>query len=110
VRRDEGCHRYHFEAIVDGEVHRFPEDGQYGWGDCAFDDVEAGWFESRSDARGLAFQEVVTDRSDFLDGGVGEALNSGCERMDGGARISGFLLPFGWFTARRARRSAGRGR
>lgn len=45
LAQDDGdCHRYHFSAEVDGETHRWPEEGRYGYGDCAFDDVDAGWF------------------------------------------------------------------
>ncbi len=36
---DAGCHLYWFASGAD----RFPEEGAYGFGDCAFDDEEAGW-------------------------------------------------------------------
>ncbi len=34
-----GCHYYWFTSGQE----RFPEEGAYGFGDCAFDDAEAGW-------------------------------------------------------------------
>jgi hypothetical protein len=43
-----GCHVYWFEAVVEGQTHRFPEDGAYGYGLCAFDDEAAGWMGAKS--------------------------------------------------------------
>lgn len=38
-----GCHQYWFEAETAEGIERFPEDGAYGFGDCAFDDADARW-------------------------------------------------------------------
>jgi len=43
-----GCHAYWFKALLDGEETRFPEEGSYGWGDCAFDDPDARWVDRQS--------------------------------------------------------------
>jgi hypothetical protein len=43
-----GCHTYWFRGFLDGEETRFPEDGSYGWGDCTFDDTEAGWVDAQA--------------------------------------------------------------
>lgn len=41
-----GCHVYWFEEPVSGD--RFPEDGAYGFGDCAFDAEVPGWLSAES--------------------------------------------------------------
>lgn len=42
----EGCAPYWFEATVNGEVARFPEEGAYVLGDCDLDDPAAGWLSA----------------------------------------------------------------
>jgi hypothetical protein len=51
-----GCYVYWFTAQIGASVERFPEDGAYGFGDCAFDDPAAQWIagENLSDAGGGA--------------------------------------------------------
>lgn len=74
---DGGCHLYWFEATSTGEVVRFPEDGAYGFGDCDFDDAEAGWFSADSVAIELGWNEPGdTDAVDPGPGGPG--LVKGC--------------------------------
>jgi uncharacterized protein (TIGR03382 family) len=48
----DGCHEYFLEATWGEEVVRFPENGSYGFGDCAFDDAEAGWFDRQMGVAG----------------------------------------------------------
>jgi len=42
-----GCHEYYFRGVLGAAETRFPEDGSYGWGGCAFDDVGAEWFATQ---------------------------------------------------------------
>jgi hypothetical protein len=41
------CHEYFFKAWVGGREVRFPETGSYGWGECDFADVAAGWISTQ---------------------------------------------------------------
>jgi len=37
------CFEYYIEATVGDVVSHFPEEGSYAWGDCVWNDEEAGW-------------------------------------------------------------------
>lgn len=48
VPDDGGCTTYYFRAnLAGGGSGRFPEEGEYGFGGCSFDDREAGWVAGR---------------------------------------------------------------
>ncbi len=38
-----GCNEYYVRATYSGVEVRYPETGSYGWGGCAWDDVDAQW-------------------------------------------------------------------
>jgi uncharacterized protein (TIGR03382 family) len=42
-----GCQSYWFQAEAGGRTETFPEDGSYGFGDCAWDDPAAEWLAGR---------------------------------------------------------------
>ena len=42
------CLTYYFRAESAGELIYWPEEGSYGWGDCAFDDPLASWIGKRA--------------------------------------------------------------
>ncbi|MCB9679896.1 MAG: CAP domain-containing protein [Alphaproteobacteria bacterium] len=89
VNDGNGCHVYWFSARVDGEVARFPEEGAYGWGDCDYDDADAGW---------LGPKVVATYDVDDEDTG-------GCD-VSGGARGASWLgLVLGGLALGRRRRT-----
>lgn len=44
---DRDCHQYYFHAEVGGEATRYPEEGSWGWGDCAWDDEAAMYIASQ---------------------------------------------------------------
>lgn len=48
IDSDDSCVQYWFEGTVGGDAVRWPEDGAYGYGDCAFDDDKAQWFDTGS--------------------------------------------------------------
>ncbi len=45
VPDDGGCHEYYARAFYGGTELRFPEEGSYGWGACAWDDPGAQWLD-----------------------------------------------------------------
>lgn len=44
---EEGCHSYFFEVKVDGVFERYPEEGSFGWGDCEYEDENAGYISKQ---------------------------------------------------------------
>lgn len=71
-----GCHYYWFTSGQE----RFPEDGAYGFGDCAFDDPIAGWSGPETVAAALPSADLNGD-------GVRDSdqLPVGCDVGGGGA-------------------------
>jgi hypothetical protein len=62
VSSDSSCHLYFFRAVTgDGAEHRFPEDGSYGWGSCAWDDPTARWIGVQQDDGGTGPTDTDTD-------------------------------------------------
>lgn len=43
------CQAYWFRVDFGGVETRFPENGSYAWGDCDFDDAEAGWLDLQTE-------------------------------------------------------------
>ncbi|MFT7518553.1 MAG: Synergist-CTERM protein sorting domain-containing protein [Kiritimatiellia bacterium] len=87
---DGGCHTWYVEARFDDDVHRFPEDGSYGWGACSWQDSDAGWIDSQvepevddpdpgtdSDTESDSDSDSETD-SDTEDDGETLPVGSGC--------------------------------
>jgi hypothetical protein len=46
---DGECHTYRFQAVGPTGVHSFPEEGVFAWGDCLYDDEEAGYLVPESE-------------------------------------------------------------
>lgn len=80
---EEGCAVYWFETEVEGEAHRFPEDGAYAYGDCTFDDKKAGWLSAaslRKPGSPVAGSDVLDDEA------------RGCQQSPGSAWWASWLL------------------
>ncbi len=84
-----GCYAYHFEAQTGEGMERFPEEGAYGWGDCDFDDPDAGWF---------SHDTIAGPRSPY--GWAGSLDDKGCSTAPG---FSGGLGLLGLLGLRRRR-------
>lgn len=101
---DPSCHSYYFLTIAgDGTEHRFPEQGSYGWGDCAWDDPDARWLASQepgaggpedtgptgppgpdpSDTSGDPAVDTAVDTGAFITGKPG-----GCTHLGGGGGLA----------------------
>lgn len=52
VASGSGCHTYWFRGVLGGVEVAFPEEGSFGWGDCAWDDPEARWMATQVPAEG----------------------------------------------------------
>ena len=50
IKATTDCSIYHFRVLVRGEMQRFPENGSYGWGACAWDDSAAQWVAQQLEA------------------------------------------------------------
>ena len=75
----ESCNTYFFVALgAEGEVGRFPEDGQYGWGDCNFDDNAAQWVSGQPE---LSWE--VEEETGLFDTGLTEETESENEQETG---------------------------
>ncbi len=106
----EGCHQYFFQVDVGDQYVRYPEEGSYGWGDCAWDDEESKW---------LASQMGIAGRDDLTEDELRERFRLvGCSTTGGLALSWVALLPLlgirrrgrgtrGW-PRRRCRRRPGR--
>lgn len=92
------CHQLHFEAEVGGALARFPEEGSYGWGDCAFDDPAAGWFADRREIGDL--DGLVLAPEPDPDGAA-----AGCNSSGGAAGGLGALIALLAARRRRLRRA-----
>jgi hypothetical protein len=111
------CHVYWFTALVGASLERFPEEGAYGFGDCAFDDPAAQWIAGANlaDAGGGAGGGTGAGGSGGGDGGLWPGAGDGdpsapeggrgCDHTGGGgAAVAGAVS----LLARRVRRGAGR--
>jgi hypothetical protein len=122
-----GCHTYYFEVEDASGTTRFPEDGSYGWGSCAWDDPDAKWIAEQvepeppdtggddtgdTDVGGGNDDPLDTDERPPLpsDEGGGVGLVGGCASVPVGGPWSGAsagaILSFG-LTLRRTSRNAG---
>lgn len=81
-----GCHYYWFTSGQE----RFPEDGAYGFGDCAFDDPGAGWSGPATVAAALPSADLNGDGVRDLD-----QLPVSCDHGGGGASWLALLTLLG---------------
>ena len=99
------CHEYYFQGVLsNGEIVRFPEEGSYGFGGCAFDDPEAEWLEGQLDFSGGGDVDETNNGMGGTGTGAwgldGERLPAACSAV-GTAGMTTFALPLGLLMVRR---------
>lgn len=73
VPADGRCTPWFVEATWGTRVERWPEEGSYAWGRCAYDDVEAGWLALQVEAGEGPFDtDVWEDTGGPLDSDPGD--------------------------------------
>jgi hypothetical protein len=59
-----GCQAYYFVATLGGASETWPEDGSYGWGDCAWDDDGARWLATQDPLPSTGTTTTTTEPTD----------------------------------------------
>jgi hypothetical protein len=121
-----GCRPYHFVAVLDGQTESFPEEGSYGYGDCAWDDAGAEWLAEQvpeivdettptdtgdpgttpppTEPTSSGSGETGDDPAAEADGTGSTPEGCGCDGAGGGAGAAPVLAPILALAWRRRRR------